>query len=284
MDIRGEGTPISYTDDNPLTRWSQEYAKSREHLKREPRDAAERALLARWMGWRGRMELEQIVGSACYAYSHFIGDLDSEWRFVLADHIHTEAGHGWGYIRQAMLIDDSRDHTRPDPDFEDQYGVTLNYPHMELMKHDFLSYLISGNLWAYGTVTAHTIQSIVITTPRVLHYEETVVEAEEQGHHDSALQKIHDYVWGLIDRYGEAPIRKRIAEIDAAALNCGSRIIFHPPWRDFLRQHFGVPVENAARFFEWRDYLYQNVLGFPPEPVTIKHWPPEVPRPDLLAV
>jgi hypothetical protein len=278
------GEQVWCLNDTPLTLCAQEFRKSRETLKRAPRDAAERELLVHWMGWRGRMELEQIVGSACYAYSHFIGDLDSEWRYVLADHIHSEAGHGWGYVRPAALIDDSRDHTKPDPEFEEQYGVTLNYPHLELMKHDFLSYLIAGNLRAYGTVTSHTIQSIVITTPRVLDFEERVVEAEEQSHLDSALQKIHDYVWPLIDRYGEAHIRRRIAEIDLAALNCGSRIIVHPPWRNFLQQHFGMPVENAARFFEWRDYLYRNVLGFPHEPVTIKHWPPELPQPDLLAV
>jgi hypothetical protein len=282
MDIRGVGTPISYSDENPIREWAQEFRHHRDAQKREPRDEAERKLLARWMGWRGRMELEQIVGSACYAYSHFIGDLDSEWRLILADHIRTEAGHGWGYIKQGDLIDPTVDHAGPDPAFEDEYGVTLNYPHLELMKHDFLSYLIAGNLWAYGTVTAHTIQNIVITTPKVLDFETRVVEAEEQGHHDAALQKLHDYVWQLIDRYGEAPIRKRIAEIDEAALNCGSRVIFHPPWRDFLQQYFDAPIENAARFFDWREYLYLNVLGFPPEPVRPKHWPREVPMPALV--
>jgi hypothetical protein len=151
------------------------------------------------------------------------------------------------------------------------------------MKHDFLSYLIAGNLWAYGTVTAHTIQNIIITTPRVLDFETRVVEAEERGHHDAALQKLHDYVWQLIDRYGEAPIRKRIAEIDEAALNCGSRVIFHPPWRDFLRQYFDAPIENATRFLEWREYLYLNVLGFPPEPVQLKHWPKDLPQPALVS-
>jgi hypothetical protein len=63
-----------------------------------------------------------------------------------------------------------------------------------------------------------TIGGILITTPRVLEFEDRVVHAEEQGHHDAALQKLHDYVWGLIEYYGEEPIRRRIAEIDAAEL------------------------------------------------------------------
>jgi hypothetical protein len=57
--------------------------------------------------------LETTVGAACYAYSHF--EMDCEWRYFLADHIRTEAGHGWGYIRQADPIDPRRDHSRPDP-------------------------------------------------------------------------------------------------------------------------------------------------------------------------
>ena len=88
--------------------------------------------------------------------------------------------------------------------------------HAALMRRDFLSYLIAGNLWPYGHLTAVTIQGILITTPKVLDFEDAVVQAEERGHHDAALQKIHDYVWQLIERYGEEPIRKRIAEIDAA--------------------------------------------------------------------
>ena len=42
-----------------------------------------------------------------------------------------------------------------------------------------------------------------------------------------------------------------------------------------------MPVENVAKFYEWRDYLYLNVLGFPAEPVHIKNWPPEIPQPSL---
>jgi hypothetical protein len=284
MDIRGVGTPISYDEDNPISEWSQAFRHHRDAQKREPRDDAERKLLARWMGWRGRMELEQIVGSAAYAYAHFTGDLDSEWRLLLADHMRTEAGHGWGYIKQGDLIDPSVDHSQPDPDFEDQYGVTLNYPHMELMKHDFLSYLIAGNLWSYGPVTAHTIQNIIITTPKVLDFETRVVEAEERGHHDAALQKLHDYVWTQIEFYGEEPIRKRIAEIDAASLNARSRTVFDPPQREFLKKHFNSTCENARKFYEWREYLYLNVLGFPPEPVSIKTWPPEIPQQLPVAV
>ena len=49
----------------------------------------------------------------------------------------------------------------------------------------------------------------------MLDFEERVVHAEERSHHDAILQKIHDYVWELIEGYGEAPIRCRIAEIDA---------------------------------------------------------------------
>ena len=33
-----------------------------------------------------------------------------------------------------------------------------------------------------------------------------------------------------------------------------------------------------------REYLYLNVLGFPPEPVHIKTWPPEVAQPMPVAV
>jgi hypothetical protein len=138
-------------------------------------------------------------------------------------------------------------------------------------------------MWPYGHCTAATIQCIAITAPKVLDFETRVVEAEERGHHDAALQKIHDYVWQLIDRYGEAPIRRRIAEIDAAALNCGSRTIFDAPRREFLRKHFHVPVENVAKFPEWREYLYLNVLGFPPEPLYISTWPQDVPQPRPVA-
>jgi hypothetical protein len=106
-----------------------------------------------------------------------------------------------------------------------------------------------------------------------------VVHAQEREHHGAILQKLHDYVWELIGEYGEAPIRKKIAEIDAKSLNSRSRTVFDPPLREFLRKHFDVTIENVRRFPEWREYLYLNVLGFPPEPVTIETWPEEVPQP-----
>jgi hypothetical protein len=255
---------------------------NRDHLKHEPRNDEERVRLARWLGFRGRQELECIVGSACYAYTHFAGDLDSEFRYLLADHIGTEAGHGWGYIRQGNAIEPERDHSQPDPEFEAMYGLCAKRDHVELMKRDFLSYLIAGNNWSYGPATAVTIQSINTTTPKVLDFEHRVVHAEERGHHNAILQKIHDYVWQLIDRYGEEPIRKRIAAIDEAALNAGSRVCFDPPLRNFLRKYYDVPLENVTRFFEFREYLYLNVLGFPPEPIQIKTWPPEIPQPSLV--
>ena len=282
-DIRGVGKKITYSEDSPISEWTNNFRKGREKLKHEPRNDEERLLLAHWLGSRGRGELESIVGAACYAYTHFASEIDSEWRLLLADHIRTEAGHGWGYIQQANSLDKSRDYALPDPEFAEQYGLRRNVEHWEIQTRDFLSYLIAGNLWPYGHVTASTIQSIVITTPKVLDFEERVVQAEERGHHDAALQKLHDYVWEQIERYGEEPIKKRIAEIDAAALNAGSRICFDPPRRDFLVKYFGAPVENAAKFFEWRTYLYENVLGWKPEPVKIKPWPAGVEEPEQLA-
>src|SRR4051794_2970493 len=278
-DIRGVGTPITYSDDNPISDWIDQLRLEHRKTAREPRDQAERELLGRWLAYRGRFELDHIVGSACYAYSHF--EIDDEWKYILADHIRTEAGHGWGYIKQGDLVDPSRDHTKLDPAFMEEHRLLPRVEHAALIRRDFLSYLMAGNLWPYGHSTAVTIGGILITTPKVLDFEDKVVHAEERGHHDAALQKLHDYVWLLIDRYGEAPIRKRIAEIDEAALNCGSRVIFHPPWRDFLREYFEAPIENALRFFEWREYLYLNVLGFPPEPVRPKHWPKDLPMPEL---
>ena len=278
-DLSGVGTPITYTDDNHVSQWIEDFRKRRDSVKREPRDDQERRLLGRWLGYRGRAELEGIVGSACYAFSHFAGEIDSEWRLLLADHIRTEAGHGWGYIKQGDAIDPSIDHSLPDPDFSREYGVSPRQDHWQIMTRDFLSYLIAGNLWPYGHCTAATIQSIVITTPKVLDFEERVVHAEERGHHDAALQKLHDYVWSLIERYGEGYVKARVAEIDAAALNAGSRVVFDAPRRDFLRKYFDVPVENASKFFEWRRYLYLNVLGWEPEPITIREWPQDVPVP-----
>jgi hypothetical protein len=278
-DLRGVGTPIPYSDDNPVSHWVEALRKSRDTMKREPRDDQERKLLARWMAYRGRDELECIVGSACYAYTHFASEIDSEWRLLLADHIRTEAGHGWGYIQQGNALDPSYDHAAADPEFAEEYGLTPRSEHLALQQRDFLSFLIAGNLWPYGHVTALSIQSIKITTPKILDFEERVVHAEERGHHDAALQKLHDYVWTLIDRYGEGFVKKRVAEIDAASLNSRSRTVFDPPRREFLRKHFDVPFENASKFFEWRKYLYENVLGWSPEPVTIRTWPQEVPVP-----
>ena len=276
-DLRGVGKKISYSDDNPISDWVEDLRKNRNAQKREPKDNAERNLLARWLAYRGRDELENIVGSACYAYTHF--EMDTEWRFLLADHIRTEAGHGWGYIQQGNALDPTTDHSKPDPQFEREYNLLPRVEHLKLMKRDFLSYLIAGNLWPYGHCTAATIQSILITTPRVLDFEERVVHAEERGHHNAILQKLHDYVWELIAEYGEAPIRKRIAEIDAQALNNCSRTIFDPSRREFLRKQFNVPLENVRKFPEWREYLYLNVLGFPAEPVFIRNWPQEIPQP-----
>ncbi len=279
-DIRGVGKKISYSEANPITAWLEEFRKKRDGLKREPKDDAERELLARWLAYRGRDELESIVGSACYAYAHF--DMDHEWRFLLADHIRTEAGHGWGYIQQANALDPRRDHSQPDPEFERQYGLLPRVEHTQLLRRDFLSYILAGNLWPYGHCTAVTIQGILISTPRVLDFEERVVHAEERGHHDAILQKIHDYVWELIEEYGEAPIRRKIAGIDSKALNNRCRTIFDPPRREFLRRHFNVPVDNAQKFHEWREYLYLNVLGLSPEPVYIENWPKEIPQPTKL--
>jgi len=274
-DIRGVGKPITYSDDNPISNWIEELRESRKPHKREPQNDAERELLARWLGFRGRGELEHIVGAACYAYSHF--EMDSEWRYLLADHIRTEAGHGWGYIRQADLVDPSRDHSKPDPEFAQEYGLVPRVEHAELLRRDLLSYLIAGNLWPYGHCTAAT-RGIQITNARVLEFERTVVHAEERDHHGKILQKTHDHVWQLIEEYGEAPIRRRIAAIDAQSLNSRSRAVFDPPMREFLRKYFDGTIENVSKFHEWRTYLYTSVLGFPPEPLTIKDWPEEIPQ------
>src|SRR5712692_7550099 len=102
--LAGVGTQISYSDDNPIEHWMDGLRKSRDSVKREPGNDKERQLLARWLAYRGRDELEGIVGAACYAYSHFGVELDSEWRLLLADHIRTEAGHGWGYIKQGDAV------------------------------------------------------------------------------------------------------------------------------------------------------------------------------------
>jgi len=100
-----------------------------------------------------------------------------------------------------------------------------------------------------------------------------------RGHHNAILQKLHDYIWELIEKEGEEPVRRRIAEIDAKALNSRCWTIFDPPRREFLRKTFNVPAENVKKFPEWREYLCLNVLGFPPEPVVIANWPEDVPQP-----
>src|SRR5499426_682486 len=197
-DIRGVGKKITYSDDNPISEWVENLRRGRGAQKREPKDDTERELLGRWLAYRGRDELENIVGSACYAYTHF--DMDPEWRLLLADHIRTEAGHGWGYIQQGNALNPKRDHTQPDPDFEREHGLLPRMEHHKLMKRDFLSYLIAGNLWPYGHCTAAT-RGIQITNPRVLEFERTVVHAQEREHHGKILQKIHDHVWQLIEDY-----------------------------------------------------------------------------------
>jgi hypothetical protein len=75
-DIRGVGKRITYSDDNPISEWIEELRDKQKPRKREPQNEAERKLLARWLGFRGRGELESIVGAACYAYSHF--EMDPE--------------------------------------------------------------------------------------------------------------------------------------------------------------------------------------------------------------
>jgi hypothetical protein len=109
-DIRGVGKAITYNENNDIDRWLQKFRGEREKIKREPKSDEERQLLARWLAYRGRSEMEDIVGAACYAFTHYAAELDSEWRLILADHIRTEAGHGWGYINQAKALDSSRDH------------------------------------------------------------------------------------------------------------------------------------------------------------------------------
>src|SRR5207237_10122561 len=101
----------------------------------------------------------------------------------------------------------------------------------------------------------------------------------ERCHEDANLERVHVQVWPLIEEDGEAPIRRKIAAIDAKALDSRPRTIFDPPRREFLRKYFNVPLENVRKFPEWREYLYLNVLGFPPEPVYIENWPAEIPQP-----
>jgi len=73
-------------------------------------------------------------------------------------------------------------------------------------------------------------------------------------------------------------MRRKIAQIDAESLNSRSRAVFDPPMREFLRKYFDGTIENVSKFHQWRTYLYTSVLGFPPEPLTIKDWPEEIPQ------
>ena len=60
-DLCGVGKPITYSDDNPVSNWIEELRKKLNAQKRKPKDDTERELLARWLGYRGRDELENIV-------------------------------------------------------------------------------------------------------------------------------------------------------------------------------------------------------------------------------
>ncbi|HZA55051.1 MAG TPA: hypothetical protein VE616_12440 [Candidatus Udaeobacter sp.] len=55
-DIRGVGKKITYSEDNAISAELEEFRKKRDAVKREPKDDAERELLARWLGHRGRDE------------------------------------------------------------------------------------------------------------------------------------------------------------------------------------------------------------------------------------
>jgi len=76
--------------------------------------------------------------------AHF--ETDCEWRYFLAEHAGTEAGHGWGYFRQANAMDPSRDHSKPDPEFDRQYGPSPRTELHRITKRDCLSYIYSDNL------------------------------------------------------------------------------------------------------------------------------------------
>jgi hypothetical protein len=126
-------------------------------------------------------------------------------------------------------------------------------------------------------VTAASIQSIQITTPKLLDFEERVVHAEERSHHDAILQK-STTTFGSRLKLGEAPIRSASVRLSGKRFNSRPRTVFDPPRREFLRKYFNVPVENVGNFRMARVF-YLNVLGFPPEPVHIENWPAEIPQP-----
>lgn len=275
-DIRGKGTPITYDRNNEYLTWMWGLSKERAKRRREPRTDAEKKLLAEWLAYRGRWELEHIVGSACHALAHF--DIDPEWRWTITDHIRDEAGHGWGYIRNAQAIDNSRDYTKRNLDWEDRYGLLPRADVYAVETRDFLSYLFAGNLWIYGHLLSMTIQDIDLITPRLDDFQRNVVQAEEGEHHNAILQKMHDYVWELIEQFGEESVKKRIAQIDQDRLNVRCLVPFDPSWRTFLVEHLGSSLECVDRFHEFRRYLYLSVLGWEPEPVNIRYWPEQRPQ------
>jgi hypothetical protein len=280
--IDGVGTPITYSEDNPILNRIKEWRKKRWQQVREPQNDAERKLIADWLGYRGRREpsMYGTVGAAINAYGNF--EMDLEWRRLLSEHIAEETGHGCSFVKLADQIDPSKDHSVPDPEFTTRHGLGPALNHVTLVRRDFLSFIIAGNPWIYGHVTA-SVRLPGITTPEVIHYQRTDQLAGEEEHHLHMLQKIHDTVWALIDRYGDA-VKKRIADIDQEALNNRSRTIWDPPTRSFLVNELGGSLEMAPLFFDWRRYLYLNVLGWEPEPATISEWPAGVPQSmDLVA-
>jgi len=272
--IRGVGTRITYTEDNPILRQVRAWRSERMRNAHEPRTDEERLLLAGWLGYRGREEIREIGGVAGYAMCHF--EMDMEWRHLIADHIGEECSHGWNFIQLANKLDPTKDYTKDD-DFAQRYGLEDRPVHRRLLQRDFLSYLIAGNLWVYGHVTASCRIPMLSSRP-VVHYQVTDQLAGEEEHHYVILQKLHDHVWELIDRYGEQAVKTRIAEIDAEALNNRSRTLWDPPIREFLLNHMGCSLEMAPLFMEWRRYMYENVLGWQAEPVTIREWPAGVPQ------
>lgn len=272
-DISGVGTPITYTEENHILKRIRDWRNERMSRSHEPRNEEERLLLAGWLGYRGREEIREIVGAANYAMVAY--DMDYEWRHFIADHIAEECSHGWNFIRLGNKLDPSHDYTQED-DFAEKYGLRPRPGHQRLLRRDFLTYLFAGNLWVYGHVTASCRIPMLSSQP-VVHYQVTDQLAGEEEHHYVILQKLHDYVWSLIERYGEFAVKKRIAEIDAEALDNRSRTLWDPPTREFLLNHMGCSLEMAPLFMAWREYMYQNVLGFAPEPVTIREWPAGVP-------
>jgi hypothetical protein len=273
--LAGVGTPITYTEDNDILETVREWRKRLQADVHPPRNDAERVLLADWLGFRGRDEVVGICGAAAYALSHF--ELDIDWRVMLAEHLEEETGHGITFIRFGDKLDPSKDHRQPDRAFEEKYGLGFRSNHSSLLKRDFLTYLIAGNLWVYGHVTA-SCRGPLISDPELRRWQVEQQGPGEREHHYHALQMLHDYVWSQIERYGEQAIRTRIAEIDQEAMNNNSRTLWDPPTRDFLVNHLECSLDMAPLFFEWRRYLYLNVLGWEREPAVIREWPAGVPQ------